>query len=188
MEAVLWRPRNLSSHTPCLDLAVYHGGESSPVEVGRGGEGRGQVLEVGGGGDGGAAAGRRARHLLLRALWHQVKGAVVVVVVVVVGCEMLAWLLQNAWHAWGYTGRAWEHARCRSLPPRIAGCVSGLLLVTVTGRRGKKKGSCPGRWVTPDTQSSQFVASRTISRACMPRNIKTTRPGYWARWTCWEFN
>lgn len=33
---------------------------------------------------------------------------------------------------------------------------------------GGGKGSCPGRWVTLDTQSSQFVASRTISvPACL---------------------
>lgn len=83
--------------------------QPSPVEAGRGS----QVLKVGG--DGGVAAGRRARHLLLRALWHEVKGVVVGVVVVVVGCETLVWLLQKAWHAWGYTDKAWEHAPCRSM-------------------------------------------------------------------------
>lgn len=137
--------------------------QPSPVEVGRGWPSLESV-----------AAGRRARHLLLRALWHQVKGVVVVVVVpvvvVVVGCETF-WCGCCRRHGMrGVTqtrhGSTLHVAPCRSLPPRIAGCVSGLLLDTATGEG--KKGSCPGLWVTPDTQSSQFVASRTISvPACL---------------------
>lgn len=71
------------THTRCLDLAAYldsHRGQASPVEEGTEGRGWGQaslarlVLM-----HGGVALCCRARHLLLRALWHQVKGVLVVV-------------------------------------------------------------------------------------------------------------
>lgn len=95
---------------------------------------------------------------------------------------LLVWLLQNAWRAWGYTG---THMGCK-LHVVASRPICGVRLWLIAcqrdgegeerGRREKeKKQVVLGVWVTPDTQSSQFVASRTVFCACMPRNTHTYR-------------
>lgn len=82
--------------------------------------------------------------------------------------SVLVWLLQNAWRAWGYTG---TRMGCK-LHVVASRPICGVRLWLVARHRDggggeeregkRKKQVVLGVRVTPDTHSSQFVASRTV--------------------------